>query len=243
MREARYAPAAMRRWLRPVRIPILYYHEIGRNVGKHVVGPQAFEAQLDWLGIAGFEVLSMDAVVEVYTGARAAPRRCVVLSFDDGRAGASQYAAPALASRGLPAIFYVVTSWLDGHGIPESERYSAFMGWPEVEALRDAGFAVGSHSVSHQNLKRIPAADVEHEVRDSRKQLESALGQPALHFSFPYGRRTRAVERAVRAAGYRTAVVTGERCNGRFSRLHRLYRLRVDGREPLQALRARLLAE
>jgi peptidoglycan/xylan/chitin deacetylase (PgdA/CDA1 family) len=233
----------MRRWLRPVRIPILYYHEIGRNVGKHVVSPTAFEAQLDWLGIAGFEALSMDAVAEIYGGVREAPPRCVVLSFDDGRAGVSQYAAPALASRGLAAIFYVVTGWLDGESIPESERYSAFLGWPEVEALRDAGFAIGSHSLSHRNLKRIPRDEMEREVRQSRERLEAVLGQPALHFSFPYGRRTPAVERAVRGAGYRTAVVTGERCNGRFSRLHRLYRLRVDGREPLQALRARLLPD
>lgn len=233
----------MRRWLRRVRIPILYYHEIGRNVGKHVVSPTAFEAQLDWLAIAGFEVLSMDAIVDVYTGVRAAPPRCVAISFDDGRAGVSQYAAPALTSRGLPAIFYVVTGWLDGEAIPESERYSAFMGWPEVEELRDAGFTIGSHSLSHRNLKRIPMAEMEREVRESRQRLESALGRPALHFSFPYGRRTRSVEQAVRNAGYHTAVVTGERCNGRFSRLHRLYRLRVDGREPLQALRARLLPD
>ena len=142
--------------------------------------------------------------------------------------------------RGLPAILYLVTGWLDGSPVPELERYSAFLSWSDLEALRAAGFTFGSHTVSHRNLKRIDPAEVAGEVRDSRLRLEQRLGRAVEHFSFPFGRRTRAVERAVRAAGYRTAVVTGERSNGRFARLHRLYRLRVDGREPLSSFRTSL---
>jgi peptidoglycan/xylan/chitin deacetylase (PgdA/CDA1 family) len=123
-----------------------------------------------------------------------------------------------------------------GARIPESERYSELVDWSDLEALRQAGFTLGSHTVSHQNLKRIGAAEMESEVRDSRRRLEQRLGFAVEHFSYPYGRRTRAAQRAVRAAGYRTAVVTGQRCNGRFARLHRLFRLRVDGREALASL-------
>jgi hypothetical protein len=87
----------------------------------------------------------------------------------------------------------------------------------------------------------MPIADAAREVETSRWRLQEALGAPVPHFSFPYGRRTGAVERAVQGAGYRSAVVTGDRVNGRFARLHRLRRLRVDGREGLEAFRARLL--
>jgi peptidoglycan/xylan/chitin deacetylase (PgdA/CDA1 family) len=241
-REGRYPSASMRRWLQRIRIPILYYHEIGTVPGKHVVHPADFEAQLDWLVEAGFEALSMDELVAIHAGHRPAPARAVLLSFDDGRAGVRDFAAPALARRGLPAILYLVTGWLDGAPIPESERYSQFVGWSDLAALQRAGFSLGSHTVSHRNLKRIPPPEVEREVRDSRLRLEEKLGCAVEHFSFPYGRRTRAVERAVRAAGYRTAVVTGERSNGRFARLHRLFRLRVDGRESLAAFQARLVS-
>ena len=223
----------MRGRLRRIRLPILYYHEIGLARSKYVVHPAEFEAQLDWLLASGFEALSMDAVVAVYAGTRPAPARGVVLSFDDGRKGVRDFAAPALARRRLPAILYLVTDWLDGAPVLESERYSGLVGWADLEALRQAGFTLGSHTVSHQNLKRIGAAEVEREVRHSRLRLEQKLGCAVEHFSYPYGRRTRAVEHAVREAGYRTAVVTGERCNGRFARLHRLFRLRVDGREAL----------
>lgn len=59
----------------PIRIPIVYYHEIGPEVSKHAVHPDAFADQVRWLIDTGFNVLSMDDLVRVYTGKRAAPAR------------------------------------------------------------------------------------------------------------------------------------------------------------------------
>ena len=231
MRESGYPRAVLQCRLRRIRLPILCYHEIGTPPSKYVVAPADFEAQLDWMIGAGFELLSMDDVAAVYAGERAAPVRGVALTFDDGRAGVRDFAAPALARRGLPATLYLVPQWLGGAPVPESERYSGFVSWSDLPALRRAGFTLGSHTVSHPNLKRVDGASAEREIRDSRSRLEAELGCAVLHFSYPYGRRTRAIERIVRAAGYRTAVATGQRTNGRFARLHRLFRLRVDGRD------------
>ena len=62
---------------------------------------------------------------------------------------------------------------------------------------------------------------------------EDRLGRAVPHFSFPKGRATRRAERASRATGYTTAVVTGQRWNGRRADLHHLYRLRVEGTDSL----------
>jgi len=59
----------------PIRIPIVYYHEIGPEVSKHVVHPDVFADQVRWLVDTGFNVLSMDDLVRVYTGKRSAPPR------------------------------------------------------------------------------------------------------------------------------------------------------------------------
>lgn len=230
-----------RPWKR-LRIPILYYHEIGADRSKHVVSPGAFQEQMAWLEDAGFEVLTLDDVVAIYGGRRPVPARAVALTFDDGRSGVVRHALPVLGRRGWPATLFLVTGWLDGGEIPAVERYSGFLSWPEVRSLHGAGFGIGSHTVTHRNLKRISLPEATREITASRRRLEDALGSAVLHFSFPYGQRTPAVERAVREAGYRSAVVTGNRVNGRFARLHRLRRVRVDGREPLDALCARLLA-
>lgn len=226
-------------WPRP-RVPILYYHEIGTATQKHVVHPRAFAEQIDWLLEAGFSPLSLDALVEVYAGRRPAPARPVLLSFDDGRGGVLEHAAPELARRSVPAALYLVTDWLDGGAVPEGERYSDFVSWKDLPALRRAGFTLGSHGLRHHNLKRIPPAEAAREIADSKRRLEDALGTPVVHWSYPYGRRTRALARMVRRSGYRTAVVTGEAVNGPFAHLLHLRRLRVDGREPLSSLREKL---
>lgn len=223
------------RWLRRLHLPILYYHEIGPEASKHAVTPGAFAAQMDWLSERGFRVLSIDEVAEVVSGDRPAPDRAVAITFDDGREGVLRHAAPVLARHGFPATMYAVTTWLDGADVPEADRYSAFLDWGGLAELQGAGFTVGSHTCSHRNLKKIPEADLEGEIAGSRARLEDGLGCAVVHFSFPKGRATPPAHRVVRAAGYRTAVLTGQRSNGRLARPLRLHRLRVDGHDDLAA--------
>jgi len=60
--------------LRTLRLPILYYHEIGPDRSKYVVHPQDFVAQLDWLRSEGHAFLTLDEVLDLYAGRRAPPR-------------------------------------------------------------------------------------------------------------------------------------------------------------------------
>ena len=217
-----------------IRLPILYYHEIGPARSKHVVHPDDFATQMRWLDETGHTFLSLDEVVQLYEGKRALPERPVVVTFDDGRAGVLRHGAPVLAELGARAMLYVVTDWLTGRGIPDHERYSGFLGWEDLPAVQQAGIEIGSHTLSHRNLKRLPEHEVEREVRESRSRLEERLGRPVHHFSFPKGRATRVAERCSRKAGYATAVATGQRWNRRRADLHHLHRLRVEGTGSLE---------
>lgn len=216
-----------------IRLPILYYHEIGPERSKHVVHPDDFAAQMRWLHDTGHAFLSLDDVAALYAGGRRAPERPVVVTFDDGRAGVLRHAAPVLADLGACGMLYVVTDWLEGRNIPDHERYSGFLGWEDLRDVQQAGIEIGSHSLSHRNLKRLPPGEMEREIRESRRVLEDRLGGAVPHFSFPKGRATRQAERASRATGYTTAVVTGQRWNRRRADLHHLYRLRVEGTDSL----------
>jgi len=84
----------------------------------------------------------------------------VLITFDDGRAGVLRHAAPVLARHRLPATAHVVTDWVEGRNIPDHDRYSEFLGWSELHELRGAGIEIGSHTISHRNLKRLNAEEV-----------------------------------------------------------------------------------
>jgi peptidoglycan/xylan/chitin deacetylase (PgdA/CDA1 family) len=78
--------------------------------------------------------------------------------------------------------------------------------WEQLRRL-DAGIVtIGSHTLTHPILPGTPAAELEEEVRDSRRQLERGLERPVDTFAYPNGELDPAAEACVRKH-YRAAVV------------------------------------
>ena len=65
-----------------------------------------------------------------------------------------------------------------------------------------AGFEIANHSLSHPNLPDLSPADLEREVRDSRRILQAWFQQPVRGFCYPFGGLNPAVKEVVRAAGF-----------------------------------------
>ena len=55
----------------------------------------------------------------------------------------------------------------------------------QVQELVAAGWEIGSHSMTHQDLTK--GADINYEIYQSRVHLESLLGVVANTFAYPYG--------------------------------------------------------
>ena len=86
------------------------------------------------------------------------------------------------------------------------DQADVMMTWDDVRQLADIpGFSIGSHTVTHQHLTRIPLDDVIFEVTSSKEQLEDEIGHPATLFSYPYGDFNHDVTTALQSAGYKSA--------------------------------------
>lgn len=59
--------------------------------------------------------------------------------------------------------------------------------WDELRRLDPAVVTIGSHTLTHPILPRAPAAEVECEVGESRRQLEARLQRPVEFFAYPNG--------------------------------------------------------
>ncbi len=82
------------------------------------------------------------------------------------------------------------------------------MGWAQLREMHAAGFEIGSHGVHHRMLAKLPRAELEAELRESRTALERELGTPATTISYPVGgvgAFDDEVVRATRDAGYQAA--------------------------------------
>jgi peptidoglycan/xylan/chitin deacetylase (PgdA/CDA1 family) len=106
------------------------------------------------------------------------------------------------------------------------------MTWDQLREMHAAGLEIGSHGVHHWMLSKLPQAELEAEVRQSKEALERELGVAPLLMSYPVG-SGRAFDRRVidttRDAGYALACsyISGtnpQPASNRYS----LYRLAVE---------------
>jgi peptidoglycan/xylan/chitin deacetylase (PgdA/CDA1 family) len=91
--------------------------------------------------------------------------------------------------------------------MPPGELYE-FLSWDEVRKLRTRGFEIGSHTVEHPVLSRLPAERLAIELRESKRTIETETGVTCSYFAYPNGSRadiSGEVVKATREAGYTMA--------------------------------------
>jgi peptidoglycan/xylan/chitin deacetylase (PgdA/CDA1 family) len=99
------------------------------------------------------------------------------ITFDDGHYSAHANGLPLLQARGLTATAYIVPTWLG---------QTWYMDWAEVGELQDAGWDIGSHSMTHARLTEVDSAQLHYELGASQAELQ-AHGLTAYHFAAPHG--------------------------------------------------------
>jgi peptidoglycan/xylan/chitin deacetylase (PgdA/CDA1 family) len=88
--------------------------------------------------------------------------------------------------------------------------------WDDVREMAAAGIEFGAHTRTHPILSRLAgegeiAGEIASEIEGSKRQIERQVGREVEHFCYPNGSSEdvgREAVEAVRAAGFRTAVMT-----------------------------------
>lgn len=196
-------------------LPILMYHRFKEPVGpgwtrfamRYTVSPEEFEKQLRFLRDTGRVTIDTSDLAAFLRGERALPERAVMLTFDDGWREQHDVVLPLLQRYSMVGVFFVHTG-----AIASDERVDdparVYMTWGEVCDLQRAGMDVQSHTVTHPSLPRLEPADLDRELVDSRRMLESRLGRPVEALAYPNGDFSPRVIEAARRAGYGLAFTT-----------------------------------
>lgn len=161
------AAVAIARW------PCLMYHEVEDDhstVGYFAVTATTFTRHADRARELGRPFTSLEQRLVAGTG--------TALTFDDGHAGCSLHASPALADRGMSATFFVVTDWVGQPG-----RVT----WDQLREMVASGMSVQSHSHTHPFLSTLSRQAAEEELARSKGLLESHLGVEVSTISLPNG--------------------------------------------------------
>jgi peptidoglycan/xylan/chitin deacetylase (PgdA/CDA1 family) len=228
----------------------LSYHSVASQGPRFLtVDAELFERQLDILRRRGFKAGGPAELAQARDDALSAPT--AFLTFDDGFRNNYDTALPLLRHYGFRAFCFVIPPLVDeGSALSWPEvaadqaRFETTMRsvtWPMVEAMKEEGFEIGSHSLSHCHLTELGAEELRQELADSRVRIKERLGSCDT-LAYPFGEWNRHVEEAAAQCGYSFAFTLPLRTGQRQATPLSIPRLNVDFRDKAPRFEAKLSA-
>lgn len=213
------------------RLRVLTYHRFADEArSPFSVSPAVLDRHMAFLARKRL-VVGTDAVLEVVEG-KAANRRAVVVTMDDGDPTVIRDAAPIFERHRIPYAVYVVPGRI---GRPEH------MSVAELRTLADLGVEIGSHTMTHRPLTQLAPRALAEELVGSKKAIEDITGRAVTSFAYPFGTLRdfgRREADALREAGYRLALTSqhGAIAGGQDAMM--LPRVKIEGGDPDWMFRA-----
>jgi peptidoglycan/xylan/chitin deacetylase (PgdA/CDA1 family) len=137
--------------------------------------------------------------------------RGVLLTFDDAYRDFLENAFPVIKALKAHAIVFVPAKLVGQFNRWDYQKLNVIkpiMNWEELSFLVKEGVEIGSHTLTHPFLTKIPPAEARREIEDSKKLLEDKLGVEVKGFCYPYGDHNAEVVEMVKKAGYQYAFTT-----------------------------------
>ncbi len=226
-----------------VDVPILMYHYVSElppdaDVYRRdlTVSPDAFEAQLQYLGDAGYHPITLTDLYLNLTEGYPLPEKSIVLTFDDGYRDAYEVVFPTLLDRGFPATFFVLAT-------PAHQESEEHLTWAQVTEMSEAGMSIQAHGRDHVDLRGRSYDFLVYQILGIREAVEYHTGQVPRFFCYPSGRRDDDVINVLKSAGYWGAVTTEWGRTHTRESLFEMPRVRIRGDDSLASFIAKLEGE
>ncbi|MDD5560550.1 MAG: polysaccharide deacetylase family protein [Candidatus Omnitrophica bacterium] len=182
-------------------VPILAYHSINYKEKAPFVSPENFTKQLEYIKKKGYEVITLDELVESIKNKKRLKRNKVVITFDDGYKDNFEYAYPILKKFGFPATVFLVTDYIGND--------KRFLNWDQVRFMSKNNISFGGHTKGHYYLGTVKDDKVAWEqIAGPKEAIEKEIGAPADYFCYPTGGFNARVKEIVEEAGYKGACTT-----------------------------------
>lgn len=189
----------------------LSYHSVTEDGPPYLsLRPRTFERQLDILSHQGFRSGTRADLDRLAAGERL-PGRRAFFTFDDGFLDTVTAAMPRMAEHGYTGMAFVLPRHLeDGAALDwpevagEAARRPELMrsiDWPMAEELVEAGWEIGSHTLTHARLTTLSDEALRQELLDSRRLIAERLGRCDT-LAYPFGVWDARVAAATADAGY-----------------------------------------
>lgn len=170
---------------------ILTYHAIDDRSAVISLSPGQFRWQMEQMSARGLAGISLGQAFDHLEQTGQFPRDAVVLTFDDGYLSVLEHALPVMREQGFSATVFLVTNMMGMNAQQAQDTHPDFsrdlLNWDQAETLVKSGFEVGSHTVSHSDLRCVSPTQLEQELAQSKTLLEQRLQPRVDALAYPYG--------------------------------------------------------
>jgi len=146
---------------------------------------------MTFLADSGYQIVSLHEVASCLQYQKPFPAKTAALTFDDGFKNFHQEAFPVLKKFGFPATVFLVVGWCgkENSWPGQLKTIPSFdlLDWKDIKEMAGQGVEFGSHTMNHPNLSQISSVEAEHEIAQSQKTIQAAIGQDVQFFAYPYG--------------------------------------------------------
>lgn len=177
------------------------------------ITPDFLEAKIAEYQRKGYRFVTIDFVREILDSISlfscAKSQKFVCITFDDGYNDNYEYALPIFRKYQVPFAVYVSTDFIDN--CREMWWYSGQHLALNKEQLlqldQEPLCTIGAHTLSHPKLDELTLEAQREELVGSKYQLESWLGHPISHFSYPHGAYNDDTIKIVSEANFSTSLM------------------------------------
>ncbi len=191
-------------------VKVLVYHRVVddrdvKNTYSWNVSPSQLHTHLRLLDSWGYSCINFEDYSLYLKGEIRLPKKPIILTFDDGYNDVHLNVLPVLKEFGAKATMFVLGErsirkniWDEPRGVVGA----SLMGDKEIVELHRAGLEIGSHSMTHANLSKLPPEAAWWEIARSKEVLEDLIEAPVVSFAYPFGATDDRLKGMIREAGY-----------------------------------------
>jgi peptidoglycan/xylan/chitin deacetylase (PgdA/CDA1 family) len=206
---------------------------------KYTVSPDSFAHQMGAIREWGWQPVRIETVMR--DAIPRAPRRSLVISFDDGFASNRQHAWPILERYRFPSMTFVVTGRMGGYNDWDGPQRAMYplLSKSDIADADPELMTFHSHSATHPDLTFLDPERLEKELHDPRSAM-SHLATAGPFFAYPHGSWNWVVLQRVRKAGYVGACTSMDGLNSRRTNPFLLRRVEIRDSDLGWRFRAKL---
>ncbi|HKB50521.1 MAG TPA: polysaccharide deacetylase family protein [Solirubrobacterales bacterium] len=235
---------------RAARVTFLCYHSVAAEGPRYLtVSADLFERQLACLRRSGIRSGNLRSLSEAADGGLDAAT--AFLTFDDGFRDNFETVLPLLREYGFGAFVFVLPPLVDCGGplgwsevAADLNRHPSTMRsvtWEMIEEMKEGGFEVGSHTLTHPHLSQLDDEALREELWESRARIKDRLGACDT-LAYPFGDWSGRVAAAAAECGYSYAFSLPTKTGQRRATPHSIPRINVDYRDGERRFEAKLSA-